>query len=291
MSEPTFAGGAIHLDFEPARAPWAAPGPAVLFVHGVGADTAIWSDWRCVLGGRFATAALDLPGHGRSFRPSAPIAWTFDDIAGLVRRAAAETMRAAGTGRIVLIGESVGGTACLAAAAGMGAGMAPGMEIEPGPGPSAAAAVAAVVTCSTAHVGGSLENVRQWRNTIAGGGLGAWSDDMLEKRFAPGQVDAARRAWFGSAQRAADAESILALADLLVGLDLTPQLAAVACPVLLIHPDASPFIPLDVPVALKYALPDADLMVLPGTRHGIACSHGSQCAEAAAAFLRRRGVG
>ena len=215
--------------------------------------------------------ALDLPGHGRSFRPERPIAWTFDGIAGLVRDAAAATMREAGAEHIILVGESVGGTACLAAAAGN-------------------LSIAAVAVCSTAHLGGRLENVRPWRERIAAEGLGAWSDDMLEKRFAPGQTDEAHRAWFGAAQRASDAESILALADLLVGLDLTPQLPSIACPVLLMHPDASPFIPLEPAVALKRGLPDADLMVLPGTRHGIACSHGADCAEATRAFLHRRGV-
>ena len=271
MATIDFAGGAIHLDHQPARAPWAEAAPAILFVHGVGADTGIWSDWRGVLGGRFATAALDLPGHGRSFRPQGPIGWSFDDIVGLVRRAGEATMRAAGAARVTLIGESVGGTACLAAAAG-----------NP--------AVGAVATCSTAHLGGRLENVRPWRERIAADGLGAWSDDMLEKRFAPGQVDAGRRAWFGAAQRASDPEAILALADLLVGLDLTPRLPAIACPVLLMHPDASPFIPLELAVALKRGLPDAELMVLPGTRHGIACSHGAVCAAAVVDFLGRRGV-
>lgn len=271
MTEMSFAGGPVHLDFEAARAPWAPPAPPLLFVHGVGADTAIWSDWRMLLGGIFATAALDLPGHGRSFRPGGPVSWSFDDIAGLVRDAAAATMRTAGSDRVILVGESVGGTACLAAAAGN-------------------AAVAAVATCSTAHVGGSLRNVRPWRERIAVQGLASWSEDMLEKRFAPGQVDAGRRAWFGAAQCASDPEAILTLAELLVGLDLTPQLARITCPVLLMHPDDSPFIPLDVPVALKRGLPSAELMVLPGTRHGIACSHGAVCAEATRAFLDRRGV-
>lgn len=271
MTDIAFQGGPIHLDFASARAASPALAPPILFVHGVGADTAIWNDWRGVLGGAFATAALDLPGHGRSFRPAGPIAWTFDDIAGLVRDAAAATMREAGAERIVLVGESVGGTACLAAAAG-----------NP--------LVAAVAVCSTAHLGGRLENVRPWRERIAADGLAAWSDDMLEKRFAPGQTDEAHRAWFGAAQRASDAESILALADLLVGLDLTPRLPSIACPVLLMHPDASPFIPLELAVALKRGLPDADLMVLPGTRHGIACSHGAACAAAVADFLGRRGV-
>ena len=260
------AAGTIHAEAT-RPAPWAAPGPTVVFVHGVGADTGIWSDWRAVLGRRFPTVSLDLPGHGRSFRPTGALDWTFDDLVALVHRAG----EAAGAGRLILVGESIGGTLCLAAA----------MDRDD---------VGAVVTASTAHVGGSLGHVREWRDLMATGGIEGWSADMLGKRFMPGQATAERRAWFDRAQRASDGETVLALADMLVGLDLTERLPAIRCPVLLIHPDSSPFIPLDLPVALRAGLPDAELMVIPGARHGIACSHGRTCADAALDFLARRGI-
>ena len=121
-------------------------------------------------------------------------------------------------------------------------------------------------------------------------GFEAWSADMIEKRFTAWQTDDAHRDWFDKAQCASDSETILTLAEILVGLDYSGHLGGIGCPVLLIHPDSSPFIPLDIPVALKAGLPQAELKVIPGARHGIACSHAAECANAAIAFLERREI-
>jgi 3-oxoadipate enol-lactonase len=150
--------------------------------------------------------------------------------------------------------------------------------------------VLGVVTCSTAHVGGSLGHVTGWRQAIAEYGIASWSLDMVDKRFSPGQTDDAHRQWFNEAQLASDAETILALADILVGFDHTAKLDEIECPVLLIHPDSSPFIPLSVAVTLKEGLPLGELMVIPGARRGIACSHGATCSKAAIAFMERHAI-
>lgn len=277
MPEINFKQGLISYDVVGPTTAWAEPAPSILFIHGVGADREIWSEWRHVLAARFMTIALDMPGHGQSFRPGSDLDWTIDDLAAMAHEVAADAGAGkaeggkAGAGKLVLIGESVGGTVCLAAAAGR-------------------SEVAAVVTCSTAHIGGTLEHVRGWRELFAEHGMAGWSADMLEKRFAEGQTNAARRDWFDRTQQASDAETILKLADILVGLDYSDRLAEITCPVLLIQPDSSPFIPLEIPVALKAGLPEGELMVIPGARHGIACSHALLCAGAAANFLGRRGV-
>jgi pimeloyl-ACP methyl ester carboxylesterase len=60
-------------------------------------------------------------------------------------------------------------------------------------------------------------------------------------------------------------------------------------PTLLLHPDASPFIPLALMAELNAALPDSRLRVFPHTRHGLPFSHATACAEEYAGFLRERG--
>ena len=267
MAEIEFKGRRIACDAAPAKLPWAEPAPAIVFVHGIGADREIWSWWRQVLAGHFRTIALDMPGHGHSFRPGADLDWNIHDLADMIHAVAAD----AGAERIILIGESMGGTTCLVAAAG-----------HPN--------VAAIATCSTAHIGGTLGHVQGWRKLMAEQGLEAWSRDMIEKRFAPWQTSDEQRDWFDRAQLASDGDTILQLADVLVGLDFTEQLLDINCPVLLMHPDSSPFIPLEIPVQLKSGLPDAELMVIPGARHGIALSHAHQCAGAVADFIRRREI-
>lgn len=267
MADIAFKGGRIAYDVVGPTAPWSDAAPGIVFVHGIGADRNIWSDWRQVLSARFRTVALELPGHGHSFRPDTTLDWKIDDLAEMVHAVA----RDADLERYILVGESMGGTMCLVAA-------------------TARSEVAAVVTCSTAHIGGTLGHVQNWRRQIAEQGFKAWSDEMIDKRFFAWQTDAARRQWFSDTQCASDSETILQLADVLVGLDHTEQLAEITCPVLLIHPDSSPFIPLDIPVKLKQGLANGELMVIPGARHGIACSHGAECAHHAVRFLQRRQV-
>ncbi len=264
MADLKFKQGRIAYDVIGPTLPWAEAAPGIIFVHGIGADRDIWSEWRHALSPRFRTIAIDLPGHGKSFRPGAELGWDIDDLAAMVHAVGADV----GLGRYCLVGESIGGTICLVAA-----------HQRP--------EVAAVVTCSTAHVGGSLAHVREWRTRIAEQGFATWSKDMIEKRFTPWQTDDAHRNWFDRTQCASDSETILTLAEILVGLDYSEQLDGITCPVLLIHPDASPFIPLDIPVALKAELAHAELKVIPGARHGIACSHAIECAGAASAFLER----
>ena len=53
-------------------------------------------------------------------------------------------------------------------------------------------------------------------------------------------------------------------------------------PVLLIHPDSSPFLPVSMSAEIHSLLPNSQLMVIPHAKHAIACSHAN---EGVAAFL------
>ena len=76
------------------------------------------------------------------------------------------------------------------------------------------------------------------------------------------------------------------MASLLVTSDLTTELDTVLAPVLLMQPDSSPFIPLDIPIELKDLLPESQLKLIPKARHGIACSHAEDCAMETQRFLK-----
>jgi pimeloyl-ACP methyl ester carboxylesterase len=56
-------------------------------------------------------------------------------------------------------------------------------------------------------------------------------------------------------------------------------------PVLLMHGDSSPFIPVPVMTDLKARLKEARLQVFAHARHGLPFSHGRQCAATLRAFL------
>ena len=117
--------------------------------------------------------------------------------------------------------------------------------------------------------------------------MAAWSAHLMKERFFDGALTPEMARWYEAQQTSADPNAILGGAAMLVGTDLTPELARVACPVLLLHPDSSPFIPVDVMAALQRALPDARLQVFAHARHGLPFSHGAECAAAVARFIDR----
>ena len=266
MPEVKVDGQTVTYDRIDTTSPWRRTETAIMFIHGVGADRDIWSDWLPHLADRHSILRLDLPGHGKSapWNPEIPLGYAFYMrlIRAVIEREAIDSL--------ILIGESMGGTIALYAASEM------------------PEKIKAVATCSTAHRGGTLRNIRPWREIMEVDGMEAWSAEMLEKRFMPGAIEASVRDWFHGAQCRADGETILAMADVLVASDLTDRIDRITAPVLLMQPDSSPFIPLEVPVELKELLRDGRLKVIPSARHGIACSHARECALEARAFFEER---
>ncbi len=249
------------FDITPA---WRDNTTCVMFIHGVGADRNIWGDWLPFLAGYYPIITLDLPGHGKSEPWKSNENLNFNFYYHVISSIAEKENKTS----IVLIGESMGGTIALYAASKM------------------QDKIKAIATCSTAHRGGNLQHVNAWKHQIADNGLEAWSSDMLEKRFFPSSVTDGTLDWFHKAQCNSDPKSILEMAKLLVTSDLTPELNKILSPVLLMHPDSSPFIPLDIPIELKALLPAGQLKLIPKARHGIACSHARDCAIETKNFLQ-----
>ena len=259
-------GGRLYYEVHDLTPPWRAKPETIVFHHGVGTDAGIWSAWLPVLAPHYRLVRFDTRGFGRSHIPGAGFDWSLhllvDDVLAVAE--------AAGAGRFHLVGESLGGTVAMALAA-----RHPGV-------------LRSLTACSASHRGGSIQRVRHWREFIAQNGVEAWSRDMMTLRFAKGAVPPEVAAWFHRTQSACSADSLLDLADLLIGTDLSPELGAIPCPTLLLAPDSSPFVPLALPVEVRELIPGAELMVFPGARHGLACSHGHACAEALRDFLARR---
>ena len=256
------AGGAIAFDVIDHVAPWLSPAPTVLFHHGLGARSACWDGWTPALAGRHRLVRFDMRGHGASPLP-AGFRWSLsalvDDLLAVADAAGAE--------RFHLVGESTGGTVVLATAARL------------------PERVLSVTVSNGAHRGGSIRNLEPWRRIIREEGMAGWSTHMMSQRFFDEVLTEAQRRWYETQQASADPDAILGVAAMLLGADLRPELDRVTCPVLLLHPDSSPFIPVETTAALKCALPDARLRVFAHTRHGLPFSHAAECAAAVAEFI------
>ena len=256
------AGGAIAFEVIDHVPPWLAPARTMLFHHGLGARSACWDGWTPALIGRNRLVRFDMRGHGASPLP-AGFRWSLSALVDDVRAVA----DAAGAERFHLVGESTGGTVALAVAA---------RHPE---------RVLSVTVSNGAHRGGSIRNLEPWRRIIREEGMAAWSAHMMGHRFFEGALTEAMRCWYETQQAGADPDAILGAAAMLVAVDLLPELDRVTCPVLLLHPDSSPFIPVETMAELKRALPDARLQVFAHARHGLPFSHAAECAAAVAGFI------
>src|SRR5690606_11976031 len=148
---------------------------------------------------------------------------------------------AAGLRQFHLVGESVGGTIALYAAAR----------------DSERILTVAGVSCS--HRGAAIHHVEQWERFIGEQGMQAWSDDMMAKRFHPGGVSEAAFRRFAANQAKGSARATLGLAKMLMGGDLSADLRRVRQPALLLHPDGSPFVEPAIAAEMKALLPDGEL--------------------------------
>jgi len=258
-------GGPLHYEVTGLTAPWRGEPETIVFHHGVGITSDIWLEWLAPLADRYRLVRLDCRGFGRSSVPGPGFAWSMDLLADDVLAVA----RAAGAERFHYVGESLGGTLGLYLAIR-----------DPG-------AVRSLALCSTAHRGGGIQRVHQWRAFIAAQGMAAWSRMMMDLRMAP-EVPAELREWFDREQAKCSADAILDLADVLVATDLTDRLGAITAPTLVLHPDASPFIPLPMALDLHARIPRSEIRIFPGARHALAHTHAVACAQAFREFLARR---
>jgi pimeloyl-ACP methyl ester carboxylesterase len=257
--------GPLHYEVTDVVAPWQDEPETILFHHGLGITSDIWLEWLAPLADRYRLVRFDCRGFGRSSVPGPGFAWSME----LLAADALAVARAAGAERFHYVGESLGGTLGLHLAI------------------HHPAAIRSLTTCSTAHRGGSIQRVHEWRAFIGAHGMAAWSHMMMDLRMAPG-VPASYREWFDREQATCSSAAILDLADVLVAVDLSDRLGAITAPTLILHPAASPFIPLPMALELHTRVPHSELRIFPGARHALAHTHARACAAAMREFLARR---
>jgi pimeloyl-ACP methyl ester carboxylesterase len=116
----------------------------------------------------------------------------------------------------------------------------------------------------------------------------AWSATMMPQRLEPGSVPVDMYRWFEAEQAKSSVDAVLDLAHLLMGTDLTPALGAITVPTLLLVPDSSPFVPLEIGLEIHGRIPLSEIEIFRGVRHAVVCSHAAECARALRDFLSRR---
>lgn len=258
--------GALWYDVMDLTPPWDSEPETVVFLHGVGIEHRIWCRWWPVLSPRLRIAVMDMRGYGRSPAPADGYRWSLEGIAGDVLAVA----DAAGAERFHFVGESAGGA------------VGYWLAIE------RPERLRSLVACTAPHRGENIRGLPKWRETIESRGMAAWSETMLESRFAAGAIGEAERRWFHAAQQACDERAVLDVADMLGAVDLSDGLARIEAPTLMIGGDSSPFLPPATLIDTHSRVPGAELRLFDGARHGVVLSHGEAAARAMLDFLDRR---
>ena len=258
--------GDIHYEVCDIVPPWQEPRETILFLHGLAVDSDIWITWLPILADRYRIIRVDLRGFGRSFVPAEGADWSIGAMADDVL----DVLAALGTQRVHFVGESTGGTVGLYLAAH-----------HPG-------CLLTLTMVSAAHRGGTIGRAQALRDDVHELGMDAWSAKLMPLRFPAGCLSPAMERWFHDTQRASAPQACVDLVDMLVQVDLTEALGNVHVPTLLIAPDGSPFVSLETQVERLRAMPDCEMHVVAGARHGVAYSHAPECAGALRDFLERR---
>ena len=76
---------------------------------------------------------------------------------------------------------------------------------------------------------------------------------------------------------------------MLLATDLTDKLAGIKCPLLMMLPDHSPFVTPEIGVEILKLVPDAELSIIPNSKHGIFYSHDLFASNLLADFIERKG--
>jgi pimeloyl-ACP methyl ester carboxylesterase len=265
LSVPTDRGP-LYCEIREPILPWVTDPETIVFCHGVAIDCGIWASWLPVLAPRYRTVLFDTRGFGRSAASGRSIDWSLDLLSDDILAVAG----AAGVERFHLVGESMGGTVCLNLAARAGSPLA------------------SLACVSTSHRGAKIRRVGEWRERATREGMSAWSGQMMDDRFAPGVLPEPARRWFSDVQQRTSVDALLDAADMLVRTDLSAALPRIGVPTLLLAPDSSPFLGLEIPADIHRLIPGSEVAVFPGVRHGLAFSHGPECATLLLRFLERR---
>ncbi len=259
--------GRIWFESFDMTAPWIDNPETVVFHHGVGIDHGIWSRWLPLLADRYRLVWFDMLGFGASEIPPDNYEWSMAALADCAL-AVADAVEAP---RFHYVGESLGGALGFYLALHY------------------AGRLFSITPCAAPAHGAAVDWLQEWRQFIADNGMAAWSKRMMERRFPPGVISADLWAWFDGVQAACAPESILGSGEMLIGVDLRAQLPNIRTPTLLITADRSPFVTVPMSLANRDLIPDSDLTIMAGSRHGAVFSHGPACARAFRAFLDRRG--
>ena len=240
--------------------PWTKP-ETVVCVHGFGESGESWRAWVPHLARRYRVIRIDQRGFGESTPMPEDFAWTLDVLVDDLERVVTEL----GNGPVHLIAAKIAGTVVMRFAATR---------------PQLTRSVTVVGSMSKGPPG-----VDEWLEYLKTHSMEEWARKTMPPRLGTDMPPEAVESWVQLTSRTPKSTA-LGLFKVVSGIDVTPDLPRIKCPVLVITTDSK-----RRPVAKtrewQSLLPNSELVALPGDAYHPAASAPDTCARATLEFLNR----
>ena len=238
--------------------PWATP-ETVLMVHGFGEAGAVWFGWVPHLARHFRVVRVDQRGFGDSTAMPEDFPWSLDVFGNDL----ADVIRALGRGPVHLVAAKISGPIVMHFAATH---------------PELVKSLTVVGSMSKGPDG-----VDEWVDHIRAHGMESWARKTMPPRLGTDMPPAAVEWWIRLTARTPVATA-LGLLPRVTGVDVTPALPLIRCPVLVITTDSQRR-PLAKTKEWQRLIPNSTLVALPGDAYHAAASAADACATTTRDFL------
>ncbi len=242
-------------------------GQPLLFLHGLGSSTREWEDQIDEFSKNYQVIAYDLRGHGRSDKPAGP--YTMElyaaDTAGLLDALKVQSAH--------VVGLSLGGAVAFQLALDHPERVKSLVIVNSGP-----------------SMGGSPEQanreIEQRIGIVRQMGMRAMGQ-ALSPRLFPKDEHAPLRQTFEERWAANDPDAYIQALLAMQGWDVTSRLGQIRCPTLILSADQD-YTPVAAKEAYVSLMPNAQLVVIPDSHHGVPIEAPDKFNAAVSQFLARQ---
>ncbi|HTA51232.1 MAG TPA: alpha/beta hydrolase [Candidatus Acidoferrum sp.] len=268
MPEIQINGYVTYYEGDDFTAPWAAR-QTILIQHGFGRNSQFWRHWVPMLAGDYRVIRRDLRGHGGSGDPGNAYPWSFDE---LVKDLAA-FCDALDLRDVHLLGESTGGMLAVGYVA------------------THPSRVRSLTLCGTPTTIGPAEQKflalghDTWQGALTEMGSEGWARTLLSQPGTAPRGDEARTQWSIQQFARAKTESLVGYSRVVSTTDVTPLLAEVRVPALVLAPTRSAATPMAEQERIAAAMAQGEIVRIAGEGHEIYIDRPEECVSALRSFL------
>jgi pimeloyl-ACP methyl ester carboxylesterase len=259
----------MHYEVDDFTDPWTTA-ETIWIQHGFGRSSRFWYHWVPPLASQYRVLRRDMRGHGQSADPGPSYVWSVDELLNDMKG----FLDTLGLDRVHYVGESVGGILGVAFAARW-------------PERFSSMTLCATPTAIRPPIQKLFAvGYENWEIALGKLGPGGWVKELIERGGGLGGANPAHVEWIISEWSKTPTRVLQGLCRMVPSVDITPLLAQVKVPTLVLAPARSPLTPLTEQVMIRDSIPGARIAVIEGRGHEIYVDDADGCTSALLKFLR-----